>query len=139
MAIIAVALPVATWSAFDYWSPDGVAATIGSVVRVALGRRKIVGVVVGVNDASKVAPEKLQPVDACIDTVPVLPADVMELARFVSRYYQQPLGLVLSQMIPPLAMHRRAPPDDDGNVSEAAPRGARNAEQSIAVEAITSS
>ena len=138
MAIIAVALPVATWGAFDYWCPDGVAARIGSVVRVPLGRRQVVGVVTALNDTSDVPAEKLQPIDALVDTVPTLPADVMELARFVSRYYQQPLGLVLSQMIPPLASRLRAAQSSDNSASDGAARFSLNAEQRSAVEAIAS-
>ncbi len=34
--------------------------------------------------------------------MPALPVDLLELGSFVASYYQEPLGLVLAQMIPPL-------------------------------------
>src|SRR5436305_13837801 len=102
MAVIATALPVAAWSTFDYWAPDSLRATRGTVVRVPLGRRKLVGVVTAENPQPSVANDKLQVVEAKVDGLAPLPNDVLELAEFVSTYYQQPLGLVLAQIIPPL-------------------------------------
>ena len=66
------------------------------------------GVVVGLVATSEVAREKLQPVDEVIGAVPTLPDDVLDLARFVSTYYQEPLGLVLAQMLPPQAAGKEA-------------------------------
>lgn len=103
MPVIAAALPVAAWTTFDYWSPEGPAATRGAVVRVPLGRRSVLGVVVDTPAQSAVPPAKLQTVAAHLDGVPPLPADLLEMAEFASRYYQQPVGMVLAQMVPPVA------------------------------------
>ncbi|MEP7206300.1 MAG: primosomal protein N' [Casimicrobiaceae bacterium] len=103
MTIVATALPVAAWTTFDYWAPEGAATHIGAVVRVPLGRRSVVGVVVDIPSEAGVAAEKLQPVTAHVAAVPNLSQDLLALAAFVSGYYQQPLGMVLAQMLPPIA------------------------------------
>ena len=117
MAIARVALPVATVAPFDYWIPDGLAVTRGALVEVRLARRVLAGVVVDVVATSEVAQERLQPIVELRQDVPALPADVLVLAEFVAKYYQEPLGLVLAQMLPPLAaVTRRArlSPGDPG-------------------------
>ncbi len=109
MSIARVALPVAAWQLFDYWIPDGLAVHDGDVVRARLGRRSLTGVVVAV-DASTAFLDRLQPIDAV--TTARLPADVMELAAFVSAYYQAPLGMTHALVAPPPARVRqpRNPP-----------------------------
>jgi len=103
MTIARVALPVAVYTLFDYWVPAGLEVSRGQMVRVHLGRRALVGVVVGIGASTDVAGNKLQPVGEVVVGMPPLPPDVLAMADFVSRYYQEPLGLVLAQMLPPLA------------------------------------
>jgi primosomal protein N' (replication factor Y) (superfamily II helicase) len=102
VAIVRVALPLATHQLFDYWLPAGLAVEPGSVLAVRLGRRHLHGVAVEVVDSSEVAPERLMAVDEVLSDLPPVPNDLLELARFVSTYYQQPIGLCLAQMLPPL-------------------------------------
>jgi primosomal protein N' (replication factor Y) len=102
MTIARVALPVATEGTFDYWVPAGIAVTPGAIVRVRLARRALVGVVVDISAATEVAPDRLQPIAEVLGGIPPLPADVLALAQFVSGYYHEPIGLVLSQMLPPI-------------------------------------
>jgi len=106
MAVARIALPVAVPAAFDYWIPEGLALERGALVRVRFARRALVGVVVGIAATSEVARERLQPVDEVIRDLPPLPDDLLALADFVSSYYQEPLGLVLAQMLPPLPAAR---------------------------------
>ena len=108
MSIARVALPVATWQLFDYWIPDGLALHHGVVVRARLGRRSLTGVVVGV-DASTEFLDRLQPIEA-ITTTARLPEDVMELAAFVSAYYQAPPGMAHALIAPPPAQLRKRLP-----------------------------
>ncbi len=103
MAVARIALPVAAFAAFDYWIPDGLVVGRGALVRVRLAGRALAGVVVDVVAASEIAREKLQPLAEVRDDLPALPEDLLGLAEFVARYYQEPLGLVLAQMLPPLA------------------------------------
>jgi primosomal protein N' (replication factor Y) (superfamily II helicase) len=103
VAIVRVALPVAAHQLFDYWLPAGLAPDPGSVLVVRLGRRRLHGVAVEVVESSEVAPERLVPVEEVLSDVPPIPTDLRELASFVSTYYQEPIGLCLAQMLPPLA------------------------------------
>ena len=110
MTIARVALPVAAPSPFDYWVPAGLAVERGSLVRVRLARRELVGVVVAIGATSGVASERLQPVGELVAELPALSEDLLELARFVAGYYQEPLGLALAQMVPPLGPSRGGAP-----------------------------
>ena len=101
MAVARIALPVATFAAFDYWIPDGLPVERGALVRVRLSGRKVHGIVVDVVENSDVPREKLQAVTEVVNDVPALSDDLLDMAQFVSTYYQEPLGLVLAQMLPP--------------------------------------
>ncbi|MGE5739995.1 MAG: primosomal protein N' [Betaproteobacteria bacterium] len=133
MSIARVALPVAAWQLFDYWIPDGLSVHDGDVVHARLGRRSLTGVVVTV-DASTAFLDRLQPIDAV--TTARLPADVMELAAFVSAYYQAPPGMTHALVAPPPARVRqpRTPPPAAAEDPRAAP--SLNDPQTRAVAAI---
>jgi primosomal protein N' (replication factor Y) len=102
MAIARIALPVAAHTEFDYWAPSGLALGPGSVVRVHLARRAMVGVVLSLAETSEIDVARLQPVTETIGELPPLPADLLAVARFIAGYYQEPLGQILAQMLPPL-------------------------------------
>jgi len=136
MTIAQVALPVGLDRLFDYWAPEGLALQRGSVVRVRLARRPIVGVVVAIARESSVTREELQPIVEVAAITP-LPDDVLALCEFVAGYYQQPLGMALALAIPPLGARRalRA-----SNEKPLAPEGiserSLNADQQSAADAI---
>jgi len=73
----------------------------GSVVRVALGPRRMVGVVTEIVAASDVPHDKLQTLADIVD-MPPLADDLLALAAFVSTYYQEPPGQALALAVPPL-------------------------------------
>ena len=100
MAVARVALPVAASRLFDYWVPSGIDLGIGSIVRVGLGARTVVGVVAEVAEASTIDQSRLLPVDEVL-ALPSLPEDVRELCTFVANYYQAPLGLAFALATPP--------------------------------------
>jgi primosomal protein N' (replication factor Y) len=102
VAIVRVALPVAVDRLFDYWLPAGLDVHSGSLLRVRLGRRRVLGVAVDLVRDSEVAPERLAPIDEVASDVPPLPSDLCALAGFVAGYYQQPIGQCFAQMLPPL-------------------------------------
>ena len=106
-----MALPVAAHRLFDYWLPTGLAVGRGSVLVVKLGARALPGVAVEFADTSEVAPDRLLPIDQIVADIPPLPDDLIDLASFIAAYYQQPIGLCLAQMLPPLvaAPAARAP------------------------------
>ena len=114
MPVVRVALPVAVATPFDYWVPDGIAIGRGASVRVKLAGRVLAGIVVEVLDRSDIPRERLQPVEATLPDLPSLPNDLLEVGSFVASYYQEPLGLVVAQMIPPLPATRRTVKRDEG-------------------------
>src|SRR6266496_3278313 len=140
MAIIRVALPVGVDRLFDYWLPDGLDVPSGSILRVRLGRRRLVGVAVEISLASELTPERLAPIEEVASELPPLPPDLCELARFVADYYQEPIGLCFAQMLPPLpGAKRRA--RDSASAEAKGSGGARgpttlNADQRAALEAL---
>ena len=101
MPIARVALPVAADTTFDYWAPDALGIVRGSVVRVQLGPRKLVGVVMKVASDSDVAPEKLQTIIA-VEAMPAVPEDLLDMAGFIAGYYQEPAGMAAALAVPPL-------------------------------------
>src|SRR5947209_17598283 len=105
MTIARVALPVALDRSFDYWAPEGLALTRGSIVRVQFARRSLIGVVVAVTNESAVVRDQLQPIDEVV-LLPPLSDDVLALCEFVAGYYQQPLGMALALAVPPLGVRR---------------------------------
>lgn len=59
----------------------------GTRVRVPLGRREVIGVVVEGQADDSIDPSKLKPIIEPLDEYPVIPSDILELARWMSRYY----------------------------------------------------
>jgi primosomal protein N' (replication factor Y) len=97
-----VALPVPLHREFDYlaraeWTEDD----HGRVVRVRLGRRRSLGVIVAQPTETAIPAVQLASIDRFVDELPRVPADVLSLARFASSYYQFPLGMTLAHALPP--------------------------------------
>jgi primosomal protein N' (replication factor Y) len=99
---VRVALPVAAHRVFDYWLPAGLTVHRGSILAVKLGIRTLCGVAVELVDQSELAPDRLLPIDHVIANLPTLPDELIDLASFIAAYYQQPIGMALAQMLPPL-------------------------------------
>ncbi|MFN7940613.1 MAG: primosomal protein N' [Thermoanaerobaculia bacterium] len=74
-------------------------ARVGVRVRVPLGKRRAIGWLVdlAVEPPAGIA---LKPIEAVLDLEPLLPSDLLELARFVADYYLAPLGEVLRAVVP---------------------------------------
>jgi primosomal protein N' (replication factor Y) len=69
-------------------------------VRVPFGRRRLIGVVMGVTDSSELPPERLKPILEVLDARPVLDGPTLELVRWAADYYHHPMGQVLSSALP---------------------------------------
>ena len=96
-----VALDVPLSRLFDYRVPEGTAAPApGTRVRVPFGRQRLIGVVIEQAQTSLLPEERLKPITAILDTVPVLGAQVLELVRWASDYYHHPLGEVIAAALP---------------------------------------
>ena len=104
--VLQVALDVPLPRLFDYLGSAEIVP--GSLVRVPFGKGLKTGVVVGVAAHSDQPAEKLKAIEAVLE-VPPLPADWLALCEFVSRYYQHPLGGVMSMALPPLLRQGKLP------------------------------
>ena len=103
MAFARVAVPVPLGRAFTYAVPAELAPRIvrGARVLCDFGRRRILGVVVELRaDAADVAADKLKPIRAVVDDVPVLPLELLEFLLELARYYIAPIGEVMRLALP---------------------------------------
>jgi primosomal protein N' (replication factor Y) (superfamily II helicase) len=102
--ILQIALDTPLDFAFDYcWqapTPDAPAPVVGQLALVPFGRREVAGVIVGIKDASALAPEKLKNVLALRSQLPPLSAAWLALCAFAAEYYQRPLGEVMLPGLP---------------------------------------
>jgi primosomal protein N' (replication factor Y) (superfamily II helicase) len=104
--VLQVALDVPLPRLFDYRGSAEIVS--GSLVRVPFGKGVKTGVVVAVATGSDQPADKLKAIEAVL-AVPPLPQDWIELCQFVSRYYQHPLGGVMSLALPPLLRQGKLP------------------------------
>lgn len=101
MKILRVALDLPLPRLFDYACPAHVEAGIGARVVVPFGKRLLVGVVVETADESLIDPAKLKSVERALDDAPALTEEWVTLMRFLSTYYQRPLGETVISSLPP--------------------------------------
>lgn len=101
-----VALPIPVENSFDYLGPADTPA--GAIVSVSFGRQRHHGVVLGPAVGTEGA-YVLRPIDRSWGEPWVLPAELLRLGERVASYYQAPLGMVLAQMLPPLARSALTP------------------------------
>jgi len=101
ISCIRVALDVPLAKLFDYSCPESIAVEIGDRVALRFGNRAQVGVVIERDAHSGIARERLKAINAVRDDAPRLPPDWLELMRFLSSYYQRPLGETIIAALPP--------------------------------------
>jgi primosomal protein N' (replication factor Y) len=101
--VLRVAIDAPLRSPFDYLPPPGIAPDaipLGVRVRVPIGRREAIGVVVDRADHAAVSAAALKSVHQVLDTTPVLDSAVMQLLRWTADYYHHPLGEVIASALP---------------------------------------
>src|SRR5438067_6911028 len=98
---VRVALDVPLPRLFDYALPQGTSVSCGDRVTVPLGHRRQTGVVVEVDIASDIELDRLKAILDVRSDAPRLPPDWLELMRFLSSYYQRPLGETVVAALPP--------------------------------------
>jgi primosomal protein N' (replication factor Y) len=101
-----VALPVPLDQAFTY-AVNGVVPVVGARVIVPFSGQRLMGVVVRVHEEAPAEDFEIKPVQQVLDDAPVLPDELMELARWIAQYYVAPLGEVLRGMLPLAAEVKR--------------------------------
>ena len=96
---VAVALPLA--HTLTYRLPPGLTAAgaqVGSLVRVPVGRRQVMGYLLG--PTSESPPGTLRDIREVLDPIPRFGPELVPLFRWVADYYQYPLGEALNFIIP---------------------------------------
>jgi primosomal protein N' (replication factor Y) (superfamily II helicase) len=97
-----VALPVPLRSTFTYAVPDklGDEPLVGRRVVVPFGKRALIGLALSESDR---APEghSIKKLAQLMDPLPALPPKLVELGRWISRYYLAPIGETFRAMLPP--------------------------------------
>jgi primosomal protein N' (replication factor Y) len=73
---------------------------VGSLVRIPLGVRRIIGVVASLNPKHCPPRDKLRFISALVQPEPVLSEELVKLAKWVSTYYASSLENTLGAMIP---------------------------------------
>ena len=96
-----VALDVPLAKLFDYAHPGEARAQVGDRVVVPFGARQQLGVVVEADAHTQLAGSRMKSIAAIRDDAPRLPGDWLDLMRFLSGYYQRPLGETLISALPP--------------------------------------
>ncbi|MCK4528727.1 primosomal protein N' [candidate division WOR-3 bacterium] len=94
MKYYGIALPIDIFSIFTYQAPDDMELKIGSVVRVPLQSREVVGVVIKEANPFKGA-------KAIKERILDIPQNLFKLAEWVSDYYLCPPGIVFSFLLSP--------------------------------------
>ena len=95
-----IALDTPLNACFDYRWTGATLPLPGQLALVPFGRREVVGLIVGISDASDVAPEKLKDALAVRSQLAPLSAEWLALAAFAADYYQRPLGEVALPGLP---------------------------------------
>ncbi len=100
--ILRIAIPSPLRRSFDYLSAGEPVAALrpGIRVKVPFGRRVVIGLLLELVAESCVPAQRLKKIIAVLDEEPVLPADLLELVNWGSRYYHHPIGEVVANALP---------------------------------------
>jgi len=100
---VEIVFPLSLDQAFTYSVPEELndVVQIGQRVIASLGRRKQQGMIIGVkSDPPADFTGKLKSFENIVDPVPVFDAHLINLLKWMSRYYFTPLGKVIQSAIP---------------------------------------
>ena len=104
--VIQVAVPVPLRRQFDYLPlanadlnhPKHYPA--GIRVRITFGNQLLTGIVIGTSSTTDVPHDKLKPVEAVLDTHPLIDTQTLTLGQWLANYYHHSIGEVLELMLP---------------------------------------
>ncbi|MDW8847933.1 primosomal protein N' [Erwinia sp. MMLR14_017] len=103
MPVVQVALPVPLARNFDYALPSHLPVPLaGARVSVPFGKRKAIGVVVGIAETSDFPIDQLKAVHEVLDTESLYPPSLWRILLWAADYYHYPLGEVLFHAMPVL-------------------------------------
>ena len=96
-----VSFPISSYQTFSYKVPEHLTSqiTVGIRVKVPLGNRKVNGIVVGISNSSSFK-GKIREIHDLIDDQQVLNDNLWSLIKWLSKYYNSPLGLAAKAVLP---------------------------------------
>ncbi|HXY76650.1 MAG TPA: primosomal protein N' [Steroidobacteraceae bacterium] len=101
LSIIRVALDAPLRRLFDYLSQEGgEPPNPGARVRVPFGRRRLVGLVMGIATGSELPLSRLKPILEVLDREPLLDGPTLALLEWAADYYHHPVGEVVAGALP---------------------------------------
>ncbi|CNF14321.1 primosomal protein N' [Yersinia nurmii] len=101
MSVVQVALPVPLARSFDYRLGSNMSSpAIGGRVSVTFGKRKAIGIVVGLSETSDFPLEQLKPIEEILDHESLFPPSLWRILRWAADYYHYPIGEVLFHALP---------------------------------------
>ncbi|HSN18693.1 MAG TPA: primosomal protein N' [Gammaproteobacteria bacterium] len=101
--ILKVAVPSPLYRDFDYLPPpdaDLNALQPGMRLAVPFGRQELTGVLLDTADGSELPRAKLKAARRLLDDTPVVPPEMLALARWAADYYRHPIGEVVQTLLP---------------------------------------
>src|SRR5271167_2796902 len=100
--ILQIALDTPLRRVFDYLPPGDTTEPpkVGVRVRVPFGRRRLIGILVGIASETSVAPVKLKAALEFLDERPIFDPVTFDLLRWAAEYYHHPIGEVLAAALP---------------------------------------
>jgi primosomal protein N' (replication factor Y) len=103
LSVLRVAIDAPLRHPFDYLPPPGLPpgeVPLGVRVRVSIGRREAIGIVVDRADQPSVSAAALKSVHQVLDAAPLLDGGLMQLLGWTADYYHHPLGEVIAAALP---------------------------------------
>src|SRR4051812_10522830 len=103
-----VAVPIPLARAFTYEVPEKLRGRVGAGARVVceLGRRRVLGVVLRVEERAAPEGAKMKPIATLVDEAPIVPAELLHFLEELGSYYLAPIGEVLRLALPALERER---------------------------------
>ncbi len=103
--ILRIAVPSPLRRCLDYRAPAGISTQDlrpGLRAQVPFRGRTCIGIILAVTEHSEISPSRLRTALKILDDSPILPPDILDLAKWASGYYQCPIGEVFRAILPSL-------------------------------------
>ncbi|TSA26483.1 primosomal protein N' [bacterium] len=97
---IEVALPINIQETFTYSYPKNVSPQIGQRVIVDFNYRIQTGIIIGLPEKPAYDEAKIKEIHEIIDEKPLINKELFTFAKWISKYYHCPIGLVFKAMLP---------------------------------------
>ncbi|QJC37078.1 primosomal protein N' [Enterobacteriaceae endosymbiont of Donacia vulgaris] len=88
------------YNKLDYLLPKQIPIYIGCRVIVPIKKKNYIGIVIEVNNYSKISIKKLKFLHKILDKKSLFNSSILNFANQISKYYKYPIGFILFQILP---------------------------------------